>query len=515
VRRFAAATNLVVAGRSFEIVGSGVHASALAELLKRLGAHPSAEPDYGFVVEPGGRSTAPIVADAGVDADSIATAGLDVRTARRGVLSAQVDGRETFVVPRSPSDEADDAALRTKWARQHMPVAASIAEQLRADQLVAGIRIGVSMVLEPKTAVLALLLQEAGAQVSVFAHPDETDDAVADVLRAAGIPVFANSQADPHKHLQLALDFLDERPEILLDDGSHVIRLAHAQRSELLTTMIGAAEETTSGLRPLRAMEEDGTLAIPVIAVNDARTKTSFDNLYGTGQSCVFAIADLLDASLDGASVVVVGFGDVGKGVARSAAALGATIVVAETDAVRALEATYAGYAVAPLAQAVHDADLVISATGVTDTISLEILDACAPDAVIAVAGGVPQEIAIDAALASGATRETIAHKVERFTLASGITVRILDDGGCINITAAEGNPIDIMDLSFAVQLVAISSLLDSGKHRGPGLYPVESAVDDLVAAAALRASGVQTDAAAGPRETPTFAPRFTEPDKP
>jgi adenosylhomocysteinase len=412
---------------------------------------------------------------------------------------------------------------RIAWARRFMPVSALLADQLAATGKADGVRIGISMVLEPKTAVLCLLLSQAGAAVSVYAHADETDDDVAAALAASGLDVFARSDANFDGQRELALQFLDMAPDILVDDGSSLIRLAHIERPGLVAGMIGAAEETTSGLRPLRLMQAEGVLACPVIAVNDAKTKTLFDNRYGTGQSCVFAILDLLDG-LEAASaatntpsvtstsvvsgatmldkrVVVAGFGHVGQGVAAHCAALGGRVTIAETDSVRALQARFAGYEVETLVTAAASADIVISATGIARTVGLDILEACAPDAVIAVAGGVPQEIAIDDAIAAGATRSSVAHKIERFRMLSGGSVLILDDGGCINITAGGGNPIEIMDLSFGVQLAAISFLLDEGKKLAPGVYPLEPEVDATVARAALAASGLGIDAASGRQE--------------
>jgi adenosylhomocysteinase len=514
VRGFASATNLLIAGRRFLVRGESDRAHALRALLAALGAREATDGDpvdYLFCTERvdsdavaemiGGRvdsagSSPLLVIDASVDAPAIDLASLGaVDVARPGVLATTLADTEVFLVPRSaPGGDADAAQHRIEWARRFMPVSAALGTELAESGVLSGIRVGVSMVLEPKTAVLALLLRDAGAEVSVYAHSDETDDDVAEVLRRAGLPVFADGGATPAEERALALAFLDRMPQVLLDDGSHVIRLAHLARPALIPTMIGAAEETTSGLRPLRAMQAAGALALPVVAVNDARSKTLFDNLYGTGQSCVFAILDLIETDLSGRTVVVVGFGHVGEGVARTAAALGASIVVAETDPVRALQAVFAGYRVAPLIEAVATADLVISATGVARTIGLDVMLACAADAVIAVAGGVPQEIAIDDAVAAGVERVTVRPKVERFDFPGGSRVIVLDDGGCINITAGEGNPIEIMDLSFGVQLGAIRFLVQNGPALAPGVHPIPTEVDDRVAELALRRSGHDSD---------------------
>jgi adenosylhomocysteinase len=502
VRRFAAATDLLVAGRRIAVAGTSSRASALRDVLAAFGARPvddPEQPDYLFLTEaavlPRASDRPLVVVDATDDGLPIPGALL-----RRDVYATDdpdiVQVRAAVNRARIPLDgeSVAEARGRVEWARRFMPVAASLVGEFATSGRFVGLRIGMSMVLEPKTAVFALLLRETGAIVTVFAHPDELDDAVAAVLRDSGIPVFGRRDAGAAEHLDSALAFLNEQPQLLIDDGSHLIRLAHSHLPEVLDTVIGAAEETTSGLRPLRRMAQLGALRVPVIAVNDARSKTLFDNRYGTGQSCVFAIADLLERDLEGAAVVVVGYGNVGAGVAEHARALGATVVIVETDAVRALQATYVGLRVQPLLEAVTDADLVISATGVRSTIPVDALLAARTDAVFAVAGGVPQEIAIDDAVERGAVRATIGDRVERFTFPTGATVRILDDGGCINVTAGEGNPIEIMDLSFAVQAAALRHLVEHS-DLAPGVYDLPRDADDAVASAARRSAGYAVDA--------------------
>lgn len=543
VRRFAAATNLLVAARRFRIVGGDPRdAAALRHLLTALGAReveqsnqsdqsnqqhqPSdlvdqlwclGTPDESTpAVEQAAdrpRGTTLVVIDAGrylpaVDEDAFGP----VAPARPGVLAVPMLSDDVFLVSTGRDPEEDPAAdARLRWARRSMPVARAVAAELRDGGLLRGTRIGVAMFLEPKTAVLSLLLRDAGAEVVVYAHADETDDAVADALRSAGLTVFASSTATLPEQKQLALAMLDTAPHILLDDGSHVIRLAHQERPDLLPTMLGAAEETTSGLRPLRVLAARGELGIPVVAVNDARTKTFFDNRYGTGQSTVFAVLDLVDGLasgthrvMPGGAAVVAGFGHVGEGVALVLTALGFRVTVAETDPVRALQARFAGYTVAPLVEAVRDADLVMSATGVPGTIDLEVLRACADGVVLAVAGGVDQEIAIDDALAAGARRQDAGPKAERlvFPGADGGPI-VLDDGGCINITAAEGNPVEIMDLSFAVQLGAVRMLLERGDELERAVVPIDPAVDDVTARAALAAFGSRPVGPGLPAEHP------------
>ena len=463
---FSAATNLGIAGRSVRIDAGVPAAVRLREVLRGFGAR--------------------IVDD---------SAAQVVFTVDPEVVSAPADPAVVVVDCRAPAaPPVRDADARIDWARGHMPVARALAAELGA--LARGVRIGVSMVLEPKTAVLALLLQEAGAHVDLFAFSIETDDPVAAALAARGVAVHASATATPAEERAHATALLDAGPRLLVDDGAHVIRFAHRERPGVIDGLIGATEETTSGVTPLLAMAAAGALRIPIIAANDAHTKTWFDNRHGTGETCVLAIVRTLDDDLDGAAVTVVGFGPVGEGCAQRLRALGAEVTVVDRDPRRALAARYAGYLVAPIREAVAGADLVVSATGVPATIDGSVLAACRQDAAIAVAGGAPEEVL----LPSGTSRESIAPHLERLRLPDSQTVRLLAGGECVNIVAGEGNPIDVMDLSFAVQLSAIRRLL-AGPSLPPGVHPLGDERDSAVAAVALGVPSTPTPPRGG---TPT-----------
>lgn len=383
---------------------------------------------------------------------------------------------------------------RIEWASQFMPVTDALAAELAASGLVSGIRIAVSEVLEPKTANFVLALARAGADVAVSCVGRDTDDAIAAALVRSGIPVYAESGAGRQADRDNVLALLDHRPQVIVDDGSWTIRLAHLARPTILRDVIGATEQTTSGVRPLRTMEREGSLRIPVIAANDARTKTLFDNGHGTGQSVILTILDLLDESIAGSNVVIAGFGHVGSAVARHARALGGQVTVAEVDPISALLALFAGYAVEPLLKAVSHADLVISTTGVAATIDTAHLLALPEGAAVAVGGGVAQEIALDDVATLGATVVSRTGKTSRLRLPNGRTIRVLDDGNCINVSAGEGNPIQIMDLSFGVQLASIGYLLSPGDRLGPGVHPLPDPIDERVAAHAVAAFGGAVD---------------------
>lgn len=442
VRRFARRTNLMIASRTVRVDTAPGH-RAVAERLTSL-LH-----DLGAVLTTGPAS------------------GAGVLRFDFTALPADADPTDVPVLlGGAPLPERPDAAARIAFAASHMPVSAALAEDIE----VRGLRIGVCMVLEPKTAQLALLLRSRGADVAVYGHPDETDAAVAAALAERGIPVDGGADLSGLEERVAAEGFLRRGFDILIDDGSHLIRLAHEIDPAIAASWIGANEETTSGLTPLRRMDAAGLLRTPVMAVNDAAAKTRFDNRYGTGFSCVLAIADLLDQhgmTVRDQPALVIGYGPVGEGVAAYLRALGAAVSVAEVDPVRALTARHDGYAVGP-ASALADGALVVSATGVAGTIDTALAERAAA---IAVAGGVPGEVTA-AAAASAAL--------------------VLGAGGAVNITAAEGNPIEIMDLSFAVQLAALDHLLRT--RPGIGVHALPSEIDDRVGRAALAARGVRID---------------------
>jgi adenosylhomocysteinase len=312
---------------------------------------------------------------------------------------------------------------------------------------------------------------------------------------------------------------LDWAPELLIDDGSHLIRLAHTERRAALATLRAASEETTSGVRPLIEMAAEEELRIPVIAVNDARTKSEFDNRVGTGQSCVFAIANLLDteaantirqdpanptsalnqgfAGVSGSHWVVVGYGPVGVGVARFAAALGARITVVERDAVRALQALHDGHEAGSLDVALPLADVAVSATGVWHTLGADDLALLRPGAAVAVAGGIDDELALDELRARHWRVDEVAPHVATWQApgANGPPgFIVLADGAGVNYTAGEGNPIEVMDLSFATQLASLARIASGGD--GPGVHTLDQAAERRVAQAALTAQGASVDPA-------------------
>ena len=503
--------NRLIAGSTASIdVADTELRAALTTALSGMGARlrgPGDAVDFSFVDR--------------VDASRAADAsGGDGPAVPGGGLPRLIVGLDGSV--RSPRGSDPDA--RIAWAAAGMPATAVLAEHLRAAAQDPGPRIGVSLVLEPKTAAFARLLADTGCAVAVFSAVSETDPEIAAALASDGrIAVFAplapvDVDAAPAIDAAHAAAILDWGPEYLIDDGAHLVRLAHTERRSALAGLRGAAEETTSGVRPVREMAELGELRIPVIAVNDARTKLEFDNLIGTGQSCVLAIADLLDTGdaaatggVAGSRWAVIGYGPVGRGVARFARALGAAVTVVERDPVRALSALHDGLEARPGSEALPLADVVVSATGIWHTLDAPALSALAAGTVVAVAGGIDDEIALDALRAAGWERRPVRAHVEDWIAprddapdaavpdrgaraAVERRIRVLAGGGGVNYTAAEGNPIEVMDLSFATQVSALIRLMRDAP--APGVVLLSQDDERAVAQAALAARGGGRDPA-------------------
>jgi len=382
-----------------------------------------------------------------------------------------------------------EGAGRIAWALRGMPVLKSIEKRLTEAGTLVGLRIGVALVLEPKTANLALALNRAGADVSVYCVGRNTDDRVASALADAGLQVFAEEGAGDERDLELARDFLRTSPDIILDDGAALIRLAHREFPELVATMLGAAEETTSGVRPLRAMNDEGALHLPVIAVNDAKTKYLFDNVYGTGQSCVMAMLDITNLQLAGRNVVVIGYGWVGTGVAKHAAAMGARVIVSELDPIKALQALHDGYRVLSLADAAPQAEVIFAATGIAGVVTEAHLSGLPTGAIICTAGGGAFELPMSYLDALG-TGRIVREAVTEYTLPSGKTVQVISEGDCLNCADAEGNPIEVMDMSLSLQALAAEQIATEATSLTSGVYPISVDAENAVAVIRLHHEG-------------------------
>ena len=377
------------------------------------------------------------------------------------------------------------------FARQFMPALAAATEIAGSSGHLAGRRVGIALTLEPKTACLAEAAASVGAEVSVLGSSHSTKTVVADALSESGLAVFAEAGATPERVEELRDAFINTRIEFLSDDGAGIVRRLHGPRRDMLPHLRGVAEETTSGVRPLRVMEAEGALEVPCVAVNDARTKLLFDNVYGTGQSVVMAVLDTTNMQMAGASVVVAGYGKVGRGIAAVARALGGRVTIAEIDPVEALAAHHDGHAVAPLLEAVSGADFVFTASGIGHTLTAEHVAVMPNGAIVAVGGAGPPEF--DPALGPPLTwGDEVRPNVRTLVTPSGTSVFVIAEGYCANTSAGEGNPIEVMDLSLALQLRALDYLASTALP--PGVHLLPAAIDDEVAASQLAAAGIAID---------------------
>lgn len=396
----------------------------------------------------------------------------------------------------SAAESGDDAAVGAgmiEFAGSFMPALRAATEVVRAGGRLEGKRVGVALTLEPKTANLCLAIASLGADVAVLGSSNSTKPAVAAALAQRGIAVFGEAGASAERSQELVDGFLDSRPQLLADDGAFNVRRMHGERRDVLDTLEGAAEETTSGVRPLRNMAADGRLEIPVVAVNDARTKLLFDNVYGTGQSVVMALLDATNMQMQGKITVVVGYGKVGRGIAAAARGLGSRVVVTEIDPVQALVAHHDGFRVAPLREALPDADFVITASGIGHSLTGDDVMVMRDGAVIAVGGAGPPEF--DPSMGGPVHwGDTVRPNIRELVVPDGPTVFVVSEGYCANTSAGEGNPIEIMDLSLALQLRALDHL--AATDLSPGVHLLPKEIDDEVAASQLAAAGVHIDVA-------------------
>ena len=386
---------------------------------------------------------------------------------------------------------APEGHRRIEWARAHMPVLAALAPRL-ADGALAGRRVAVVVHLEAKTACLVLALRDAGAEViAAGSNPLSTQDAVCAALAEHGVEVHARHGASAQEFTADLLSVAARGPELVLDDGLELTRRIAEHRRAQLARLDGVSEETTTGVMRLRALEAEGLLTFPAVAANDARCKHLFDNRYGTGETSLTAILALTNVLAAGRAFCVVGYGHVGRGLASAARGLGGRVTVVEVDPVRALTAHLDGHRVLPLHDALVDADVVVTATGLADVIGADALDRLKDGVVLANAGHSDRELDV-AALAEAADEVVESRRRVRTYIVGGRRIHLLANGALVNIAGLDGNPIEIMDLSFSVQALSLHRLAAGGLEPGVQAFPAE--LDDLVARTKLRTLGIELD---------------------
>jgi adenosylhomocysteinase len=384
------------------------------------------------------------------------------------------------------------------WAAQHMPICDSLRETFEAEQPFAGERIGMAMHVEAKTAILAELLAAGGAEVAITGcNPLSTHDDVSAALDAVdGVTSYAERGVDDEEYYDAIKAVIDHEPTITVDDGMDLVAAIHEEYPELIDTIVGGAEETTTGVHRLRSMDADGELDYPVFAVNDTPMKRLFDNVHGTGESSLASIAMTTNLSWAGKTVVVAGFGYCGKGVARKASGQNADVVVTEVEPRRALEAHMEGYDVLPMADAAEDGDVFITTTGNRDVIVEEHFEAMDDGVLLANAGHFDVEIDLDALSDLAVDTYEARDGVQAYEMADGRRLNVLAEGRLVNLATpiALGHPVEVMDQSFGIQAVVVRELVENGEAYEAGVHDVPDRLDKEVAEIKLEAEGVEFD---------------------
>ncbi|MFG1875161.1 adenosylhomocysteinase [Sphaerisporangium sp. NPDC049003] len=391
---------------------------------------------------------------------------------------------------------AEVGERRIDWALRSMPVLRAIGERFDAARPLEGLKIAACLHVTAETAVFVGALKAGGAEIALAAsNPLSTQNDVAVALRAYDMAVYARAGVDRdtyYRHIHQALDI---GPDIVLDDGCDLVNTLHTERVELLDGVTGGCEETTTGIIRLRQMAAEHALRFPVVAVNDTRTKRMFDNRYGTGQSTFDGIMRATNTLLAGRTIVVAGFGFCGRGVAERARGQGARVIVTEIDPVKALDASMQGYEVLPMAEAARAGDLFITVTGNRDVIRGEHLAEMKDGAMLANAGHF--DVEIDVRALEGMAQEVhlgVRPHTDEYVLPDGRRLLLLAEGRLVNLTAAEGHPAAVMDMSFSAQALAVAWLAEERVRLAPGVYDVPAEIDAEVARLKLAAAGIDID---------------------
>ena len=392
--------------------------------------------------------------------------------------------------------QAAAGRLKIEWAEQSMAVLRQVRERFAREQPLKGIRLGACLHVTTETAVLMLTLRAGGASLALCAsNPLSTqDDTAAALVKEYDVAVYAHKGEDHARYYRHIEAVLATRPQVTMDDGADLISQLHGARRDLLGDVIGGTEETTTGVVRLRAMEREGVLAFPVIAVNDADTKHLFDNRYGTGQSTIDGILRATNILLAGRTVVVAGYGMCGKGVAARAKGMGAHVIVTEVEPLRALEAVMDGFPVMPLAKAAEVGDVFVTVTGNTTVMSSDHFGRMKDGVILANSGHFNVEIDLATLGAMARARRSIRPFVEEYTLQSGRRLYVLGEGRLINLAAAEGHPAAVMDMSFANQALSAEHMVKHGRSLAKKVHGVPREIDLEIARLKLASMGVEID---------------------
>ncbi|MFB6119803.1 MAG: adenosylhomocysteinase [Halobacteriaceae archaeon] len=395
-----------------------------------------------------------------------------------------------------------DGEKKIAWAREHMSILPEMADTFREEQPLAGEVVGMAMHVEAKTAVLVETLAAAGAEVAVTGcNPLSTHDDVSAALDAQeNITSYARHGVDDEAYYEAIEAVIDHEPTITVDDGGDMVFRIHQEHRDLLDSIKGGCEETTTGVHRLRAMDRDGALDYPMFAVNDTPMKRLFDNVHGTGESSLANIAMTTNLSWAGKTVVVAGYGYCGRGVAKKAAGQNADVIVTEVDPRRALEAHMEGYEVMPMADAASEGDVFLTTTGNRDVITREHFEDMADGTVLANAGHFDVEINLDQLEAMAESVTEVRDGIEEYELPDGRRINVLAEGRLVNLASpvAMGHPVEVMDQSFGVQAACVRELAENPDAYDASVHEVPDDLDREVAEIKLDAEGVDIDGLSG-----------------
>ena len=390
---------------------------------------------------------------------------------------------------------ASQGHLKIDWVQEHMPVLNKIRQEFEADLPFKGKKVAICMHLEAKTAYLAKVFKFGGAEVVITgSNPLSTQDDVAAALVEDGIQVYSWYNSTAEEYEQHLLQVLDTKPEIIVDDGGDLVNLLHTKRTDLLPRVLGGCEETTTGVLRLRAMEKEGLLKFPMMAVNDALCKYLFDNRYGTGESVWSGIMRTTNLIVAGKTVVVIGYGWCGKGVAMRAKGMGAKVVICEVDPIKAIEAHMDGFQAMSMDDAAAVGEIFVTVTGCRDVIRKAHFDQMKHGAVMCNAGHFDVEINIPELAELALSRKTVRRDIEEFALSDGRKLYLLAEGRLVNLAAGDGHPAEIMDTSFALQALSARYMLENATQLENKVYLVTEEIDKRVAEIKLNSLGVSID---------------------
>jgi adenosylhomocysteinase len=397
---------------------------------------------------------------------------------------------------------AEEGKKKIDWAQVHMPVLFSLKKKFKENSPFKGIKIAGCLHVTKETGVLIRTLHDLGADLSwCGCNPLSTQDDVAAALVDEGTSIFASRGVSNEQYYEDIRSTMRIKPNVTIDDGADLTVEMHSSGGNL-TQVYGGTEETTTGVIRLRAMEKNGQLKYPIMAVNDAETKHDFDNFYGTGQSALDGIIRATNILISGKNVVVSGYGHVGKGIARRAAGLGANVTITEIDPIAALKAKLDGFSVLPMASAAMTGDLFITTTGCKNVIREEHFLQMKDGSILANAGHFNVEISVDALKSNSRLVKQINENTTEYELKRGNKLYLIGEGRLVNLVAAEGHPSEVMDMSFANQLLSSIKLIQSKGSLLPAVYEIERSQDQEIARAKLESMDINIDTLTEDQET-------------